>query len=274
MLKLRLLTAAVLVPLVVFGVFSASRPVFVFALGIIMAAAAWEWAALTRVPGGGVGRMLYAALVAALLWVVYAFVPAVVSGTWLIGLAAIGWLLTLIPLARFREPAGDPLRFRPVAALLGLPVLVIAAHAMIAVHGLPQRGPLLFMSLLLIVWVADSAAYFAGHRWGRNRLAPCLSPGKTREGAYGALVAVAVLALVMGYFLHLTHSDLVVFVIVSMVAFGFSIVGDLAESLLKRNAGEKDSGHLLPGHGGMLDRIDSLLAASPIYAVGIRVLYS
>ena len=127
---------------------------------------------------------------------------------------------------------------------------------------------------MAIVWIADSAAYFTGRAFGRHKLAPRVSPGKTWEGVYGALVAVAIYALALvplaeaaGRSGGLNSWAIVVWVVCALALVALSIEGDLFESLLKRNADVKDSGHLLPGHGGVLDRIDALLAAMPAAAL-------
>jgi phosphatidate cytidylyltransferase len=140
----------------------------------------------------------------------------------------------------------------------------------VAVVQLQARSPALLLALMAIVWVADSAAYFAGRRFGKRRLAPAISPGKTWEGVYGALIAVAVYALALlpfaegaGYSAAIVPASVIAWVALAMALVGLSIVGDLFESQLKRNRGVKDSGKLLPGHGGVLDRIDALLAALP-----------
>jgi phosphatidate cytidylyltransferase len=125
--------------------------------------------------------------------------------------------------------------------------------------------------LLVLIWIADSGAYFAGRRWGRRKLAPLVSPGKTREGAYGALAGGllwgGVLAALYGVSVP-QQGGLVLLCLLTVVA---SIVGDLYESLSKRERGVKDSGSLLPGHGGILDRIDSLTAAAPVFALGLHL---
>jgi phosphatidate cytidylyltransferase len=140
----------------------------------------------------------------------------------------------------------------------------------VAVVQLQARSPALLLALMAIVWVADSAAYFAGRRFGKRKLAPAISPGKTWEGVYGALIAVAVYALALlpfadgvGYSATIVPASVIAWVALAMALTGLSIVGDLFESQLKRNRGVKDSGKLLPGHGGVLDRIDALLAALP-----------
>jgi phosphatidate cytidylyltransferase len=140
----------------------------------------------------------------------------------------------------------------------------------VSVVQLQARSPALLLALMAIVWVADSAAYFAGRRFGKRKLAPAISPGKTWEGVYGALIAVAVYALALlpfaegaGYSAAIVPASVIAWVALAVALAGVSIVGDLFESQLKRMRGVKDSGKLLPGHGGVLDRIDALLAALP-----------
>jgi phosphatidate cytidylyltransferase len=120
-----------------------------------------------------------------------------------------------------------------------------------------------------MVWLADSGAYFAGRRWGRTRLAPVISPGKTWEGVLGGIVASAIAVLLAGYWYSRSLEWTLTLVSVALLAVMFSIVGDLLESLMKRQAGIKDSGSIIPGHGGVLDRIDSLTAAAPMFLAGI-----
>jgi phosphatidate cytidylyltransferase len=156
-----------------------------------------------------------------------------------------------------------------LALACGVPVLVpsfVALSRLQVSGGGFARGPQILLWMLLLVFAADIGAFFAGRRWGRRRLAPRVSPGKTWEGALGGLVTVAVVAVCGA--LHFGSS------VAAGVVFGcavgiFSIVGDLTESMFKRSAGLKDSGSLLPGHGGILDRIDSVTAAAPLYALGL-----
>jgi phosphatidate cytidylyltransferase len=154
-----------------------------------------------------------------------------------------------------------------VLSLVGCVALIAT---WVAVVQLQARSPALLLALMAIVWVADTAAYFAGRRFGRRKLAPSISPGKTWEGVYGALVAVAVYALALlpfaeraGYSDPLLPAGAIAWVALVLALAGVSIVGDLFESQLKRHRGVKDSGKLLPGHGGVLDRIDALMAALP-----------
>ncbi len=140
----------------------------------------------------------------------------------------------------------------------------------VAVVQLQARSPALLLALMAIVWIADSAAYFAGRRFGKRKLAPSISPGKTWEGVYGGLIAVAVYALALlpfaegaGYSAPILPASAIAWVALALGLAGLSVVGDLFESQLKRHRGVKDSGKLLPGHGGVLDRIDALMAALP-----------
>ncbi len=122
--------------------------------------------------------------------------------------------------------------------------------------------------LLVLIWIADSGAYFAGRRWGRVKLAPAVSPGKTREGVYGALAGAMLCALALAWMRPEIGAALVTIPLCLLTCL-VSVAGDLFESLIKRQAGVKDSGTLLPGHGGVLDRIDSLTAAAPVFVFGL-----
>jgi phosphatidate cytidylyltransferase len=154
-----------------------------------------------------------------------------------------------------------------VLAIVGWLVLIATWVAVVA---LQTRSPGLLLAMMAIVWIADTAAYFAGRRFGRRKLAPSISPGKTWEGVYGALAAVAIYALLLlplaaaaGYTRPLDGIAAAIWVALALLLTGLSIIGDLFESQLKRQRGVKDSGAILPGHGGVLDRIDALTAAMP-----------
>jgi phosphatidate cytidylyltransferase len=155
---------------------------------------------------------------------------------------------------------------------LGIAALLCAWIALCGLHARPSQGPYWVIFLMVLIWTADIAAYFAGRRWGHRRLADRLSPGKTWAGVWGALAASLVVAMLGLQLFGVTGVRYYMFLAVAVATVLFSIVGDLFESLLKRKAGVKDSGSVLPGHGGILDRIDSLLAASPIFAVGVMIL--
>jgi len=274
MLKVRVLTAAVLVPLTLAALFLLGPQGWATVTLVIVVLAAAEWADLARCPQQA--------------WILFS------AGTFLIGFVLLflpgggfhpdaGWP-DIVPLAVcgaatlfwvFVAPAwlaaGWRVESRLALTLLGWLVLLAT---WIAVVQLQARSPWLLLALMAVVWIADTAAYFAGRALGKHRLAPSISPGKTWEGVYGGLIATALYALLLarfapesGYGRTVSVVAIAAWVAVILGLTGLSVVGDLFESFLKRQRGVKDSGKLLPGHGGVLDRIDALLAAMPAAAL-------
>lgn len=267
MLKTRVITAIVL--LAVFLPVTLFAPVGAFGalIAFVLVFAAWEWARLLKL--GGAGPVVYALLAAV------ALVASTRLGTEahpprsLFQAAAIFWILAG-PFVLLRKPALAQGAWRPFLFLAGIVVFVACWHALVwaRVQGVP-----FVLSLMLVVWLADIGAYFAGKAFGRHKLAPAISPGKTWEGAIGgwlAVLIVAAAAIVLHAFEPTLYSALLgrlgaVRALVALtVLVAFSVVGDLFESMLKRQAGVKDSSGLLPGHGGVLDRIDALLPVLPL----------
>ena len=151
--------------------------------------------------------------------------------------------------------------------------IVLISSAVTAIFALWKMSPWWLMYLFLLVWGADSGAYFVGRKLGKRKLAPEVSPNKSLEGLYGGVItAMIIVVAVEILYLDLTYAQHLLFLILSVVTVFSSVLGDLFESMIKRRAGIKDSGRILPGHGGVLDRIDSLLAAAPIFAAGVYVL--
>lgn len=205
--------------------------------------------------------------------------PTHVAARWLwpgplevLSLAAAWWTLVLIVLAVY-EPGwsqGRAARAWPgLVLVVGVLALVPAAVALIWLHAL---GPLWLLAPMALVAAADTGAYFVGRRFGRHKLAPSISPGKTREGVLGAVFAVAVLGAVWAAALGLEGWSALQFILLAVIVGLWSVSGDLFESVLKRERGVKDSGQMLPGHGGVLDRIDSLLVAAPLFLLGVLLL--
>ncbi len=272
MLRQRLITAVLLILLVGVGAFvlSSAQVGLIFAAFVL--AGAWEWSGLTDL-GGCLGRIFYVMLVSL----------ALLGGWWLVqrraGLMSVlivslvWWSAVAMALTRYRPDARRDGRTRPgrapANALAGILTLVPAWAALVALHHSGPDGPERLLYLLGLVWVADSGAYFVGRHRGRVKLAPRLSPGKTREGLYGALIVSAAFAAAGAAAFGLSLREALVFIALSLVAVLCSVVGDLFESMIKRRAGVKDSGSLLPGHGGVLDRVDSLSAAAPIFLLGL-----
>ena len=263
MLKLRILTATVMIGLLLLGLFALTPQRTVFAFAALATIGAWEWAGFGRLHSRA-ARLAYACAIALLLLLSWLWTSDPKHLLILLSGACVWWAIAFLWLVLAPE------RHQPRLALLcGVPVLVPAFVALsrlaMAGNGF-ARGPQIVLWLFLLVTGADIGAFFAGRNFGRRKLAPRVSPGKTWEGVIGGLCAVALVAWSGALYFHLPA--------LPCVAFGcavgiFSVVGDLTESMFKRSAGLKDSGALLPGHGGILDRIDSVTAAAPLYALGL-----
>lgn len=271
MLKTRVLTALVLVPAVLAALFLLSPMAWALVLLAVVGWAAHEWARLATFPPPLHTAFVLATVCLALALLLYpdrgaAYAYAkgmlVIAGAfWIV--AAPLWIVNRWP-TQSRVPM----------ALLGVIVLVATWVALVELRA---RSPWLVLAAMAVVWIADTAAYFAGRAFGRHKLAPQVSPGKTWEGVYGAWVAVAIYALALvplataaSFRPAVSAVAVALFVLFALLLACVSVVGDLFESLMKRQAGVKDSGAALPGHGGILDRIDALLAAMPVAAIAAQ----
>lgn len=270
MLLTRVLTALILLPLVVGGIlFLPTTAVAALAAGVLLVGV-WEWGLLLRFTALP-ARAAYAAAGAAALAVAWwsagqgPAVAALLAAAVVWWLAAVGWV--------YRFPRGweGTLGRWPVAALLGLLLLTATLLALLRIHSRDQ-GPVLLLLLFVLIWVADTGAYFAGRIGGRHKLVRRVSPGKSWEGAVGGVVLATLAAAAGALWLGYAGTDLVGWLALGAAVAAISIVGDLTISMFKRSAGVKDAGSIFPGHGGVLDRLDSLLAAAPVYAVGLFVL--
>jgi phosphatidate cytidylyltransferase len=267
-LRTRLITAVVLVPLVACGVLFLPTEVFASLLAMVLIPGLLEWGCL--IPLRGIyARLGYTLGVVLLMWLVWLSGPMqivkpvlLVSFTW--------WLWVLYWLSRPEIGVSATPLNKILKGIAGVLVMVPAWLALMALHGSGSRGPQLVLILLVMIWLADSSAYFTGRMWGRRRLAPLISPGKTWEGVYGGLLASLLFAAIAGWFYSRSIGWTLAFLPVALLVVLFSIAGDLLESLMKRQCGVKDSGNTIPGHGGILDRIDSLLAAAPLFLLGLR----
>jgi phosphatidate cytidylyltransferase len=267
-MRARLLTALVLVPLTIAALFLLPPREWGAITLVIVALASSEWALLAgyRKATGWLVGVAVALLGCVMLFTRWAGFDAGWPDALVIPVCAAATLFW-VAVAPSWLYFGWRIRSRIVSMLVGALVLIAT---WIAVVQLQSRSPGLLLALMAIVWVADTAAYFAGRRFGKRKLAPSISPGKTWEGVYGALIAVALYALVLlpfaaraGYSGALLPAAATAWVVLVLLLAAVSIVGDLFESQLKRQRGVKDSGKLLPGHGGILDRIDALVAALP-----------
>ena len=271
MLKTRIITALILAPIAIGGIFFLPPLGFALFTGAIITVGAWEWANLSGIEGQG-GRVAYAAVIAAIL---YGLLN--VSAVAVLWLALVWWFVGFL-LVRSYPSGSSRWGSVPVRALMGLLVL---APAWVGLNHL-RTGGLDFgdldnsLSAILyvfcVVWVADIGAYFAGRAFGKTKLAPRVSPGKSWAGVWGGVGAVGIFAVVVSVLASASGSETVFLIIASLVTGFVSVLGDLLESMLKRFRGIKDSSQLLPGHGGILDRIDSLTVAIPLFALIITQL--
>lgn len=253
-MKQRIITAVIALIGLMLVLFVAPREVALLVIVAVMLSAAWEWSAFLQA-GSNALRCTYVAFIGALLAAV-SFLP--VDTTVVLIAALIWWIVALIWTFFF------PTRIPAVVRWLGGALVLVPLY--LALILLYNAQPLILLFALLIVWVADSGAFFAGKTLGRVKLAPQISPGKTWEGVIGGLVAVVLLTLLRAAWVE---TDLAVFVPFCLAVACLSIVGDLTVSMFKRTTGLKDSGKLFPGHGGVLDRIDSVAAAAPLFALGL-----
>jgi phosphatidate cytidylyltransferase len=262
----RVITAAVLAPLAVAAVLWTPTRVFSALLGAAFLLGLWEWARLAGLRSRPLRALLLALGAGSML--ALSLADAREPLLTLVGAGLLGWLLACLWLGHFGFAAEPTPGHRALKLGAGVLLVLAAWAALVLLHGQPH-GPWWTLYALALVWVADIGAYFAGRAFGRRKLAPSISPGKTWAGVWGALAAAALLALTAGFAgFGLQGWPLAGLLLLTLVAVAFSIVGDLFESLLKRHAHSKDSGALLPGHGGVLDRIDSILAATPVFAAG------
>ncbi|MCW8982934.1 MAG: phosphatidate cytidylyltransferase [Gammaproteobacteria bacterium] len=266
MLKQRVITALILAPLVIWGILELPQSWFALLLAVVVMGGFWEWSAF--VSPVKMVRYLYLLGGGAVLALLQFMASPEVLGAlpWVGG----AWLL-LASLLVICYPKISPLwqNSAPLKAIVGLLILVPMWVSVIAIQH--HIGAEFVLLLMLMIWGADTGAYFAGHRWGRNKLAPAVSPGKSWEGVIGGLVAAVAVALVSTIWL-VVPVEIWLFGVIAFLVAAVSVMGDLNESLFKRITGIKDSGNILPGHGGVLDRIDSLTTAAPIFYLALTVL--
>lgn len=275
MFKQRVITALVLAPLMIIGIFFLPLKQFAIFIAAIATLGAWEWANIAGYERRW-GRVGYAFLVFVCLYITaraYYFIPEVV--VYFLTVGAFWWVIAFALVRHY--PQGTSLwTSRPIRAILGLCVLLPMWVGFMHLKMQPHSS-LLIVFVMLIVWGADTGAYFAGKKWGNSKLAPNVSPGKSWAGFWGGLVTSAVVALLFGLGLDrwlqpMSQADYLQMVVIAMVTMVVSVLGDLVESMMKRHRGIKDSSSLLPGHGGVLDRIDSMAAAVPVFALCIYLL--
>ncbi len=260
MLLTRVVTAVVLLLILIPALFLAPTTIWVGMVTVVAGVAAWEWGGLCRL--SGLRLWAYVVMSVTLLlgaqWLAPADTPMRIS---VFMIASLFWLI-FVPIMFVR-------RFRPSGYLGELVGAIVLVPFFLAVLDLRERGPWLLLSVMALVWVADIAAYFAGRAFGKRKLAPTISPGKSWEGVYGALVGVTGYLFVNFWAGNPLLGALpwVGVIVATLVLTSVSVLGDLFESAMKREAGVKDSSGLLPGHGGVLDRVDALASTLPVAAL-------
>lgn len=268
MLYQRILTAIPLAAFVIWMIFFQPTSVFFYFVLFIVLISGYEWAKLSAVKNVFL-RSVFAIVITAVAWLIAEYANNYVL--WPVYMACIWWFVITFYL-KSAQPKAPAENLKADKLLIAFIVLPAAALAMREVHSLEQGADWLFYALSL-VWVADIGAYFSGKKFGKHKLAPLISPGKTIEGLIGAVVATSLYTVLASYYFALNIEQALLLVILSIILTLISVSGDLYFSFLKREAGLKDSGNILPGHGGMLDRIDSVLAAMPVFVLVFNWLF-
>lgn len=272
MLYQRILTAIPLAAFVCWIIFFQPTSIFFYFALFVLLISAFEWAKLSGVSNIYL-RALFAVLISGIAWALEQYLP---EHSILTVYLAVLWWFSISYFLKFARPAPPSSSFKLDKLLIAFIVLPATAIAMKNIHsiyiGTDWQGAQWLFYALSLVWIADIGAYFSGKKFGKNKLAPHISPGKTKEGLYGAVAATSLYTLLASFYFELNTERAALLVLLSIIITFISVNGDLYISFLKREAGLKDSGHILPGHGGILDRIDSVLAAMPVFLVGFNML--
>lgn len=261
MLKQRIITALILLPIALCGFFLLEGTSFALFIGFVVTLGAWEWARLAGF-STQTARIAFALVVAFLLFCLHVL-PSLAP--WVLAAAMVWWATATFLVLTFPESAS---RWSSTAAklVIGLLILLPAWQGLVMIKAMPL-GNWLILAVMVLVWGADIGAYFSGRKFGKRKLAPKVSPGKSWEGVFGGLIVSMLITAGVGIARGWSVSEMFAAVVGAAVIVMISVVGDLTESMFKRQAGIKDSSNLLPGHGGVMDRIDSLTAAIPVFAV-------
>ncbi|MCK5902554.1 MAG: phosphatidate cytidylyltransferase [Cocleimonas sp.] len=266
MLKQRVITGILLAIAALFGVLLLPKVAFaVISLIIFIGIGGWEWASLTG----------YKVILPRMLFIVALLLVAIACYFWgkvqwfLVMLGLLWWVYAVYLVFQYKKEDHSLENKAWVFPVSAFAVLVPAWFALLA---LQMKNPDLVLYLIFLVAIADSGAYFTGKAMGVTKLAPHLSPGKTWEGFFGGVLGAGIWALLATQYFKLSIVDSLILILLSLLVAAMSVVGDLYESMLKREANEKDSGTLLPGHGGVLDRVDGLLAALPLFTLGLLLI--
>ncbi|WP_105903483.1 phosphatidate cytidylyltransferase [Vibrio gangliei] len=275
-MKQRIITALILAPLVVWGVFELSIPLFIAAITAVSLIGFWEWTQFVE-PKNRIVSLIPSVIVLGVSFVILPFDSASLSAAgseyiWILLVGSIWWLAASALALTYPKSMvlwQNQRWMRHAFGMLSLIPFIWSVFLLRAEDSAtePYHGAKLVMFVCLLVWAADTGAYFSGKTFGKHKMAPKVSPNKTLEGLFGGVV----LAMVVGWFasslLSIHFVSLTVMLFITFVTVVISVLGDLVESMLKRVSNIKDSSNIIPGHGGVLDRIDSLMAAFPVFAL-------
>ena len=271
MLKQRVLTALLLLPLVMAAIFALPAEWFLLLLAIILLGGSWEYRRLA----GLSDRLAGYILVLTQMLIFFALFSK--RAEWgidiliYLSMSCAVWILMFTRLSLYRPNRKPDSSYQRISFVTAIASITTGWFALSWIRMQPD-GSWLILLLLLTVWAADTGAYFAGKSFGKEKLAPQISPGKTRAGLVGGLITASLVAVLASKLMPIADLEPVRLILLSLVTALVSVGGDLLISLHKRTSGFKDSGAILPGHGGILDRLDSLLAAAPFFALGLLIL--
>ncbi len=281
-LKQRIITAIILALIFITATVFLSSFSYSLFVTIVVLAASWEWCAFIGL-AKQVAKVSYLATLGSMIIALYFFLGIVPESLVInsyragiiLGLGILFWVLTFFMLKGYPSNS-DRWNNKSKIALMGLMALIPTWVGIVQIKYLNPQGFLL-LGMVVMVAAADIGAYFVGKRIGKNRLAPSLSPNKTWEGVLGGfaaclLVGILLIWLLHSYLITLSNGQILILVLLSLVVMLFDVIGDLLESMLKRNRDLKDSGKILPGHGGILDRVDGLLAVTPIFVLTFLII--
>ncbi|MCK5871242.1 MAG: phosphatidate cytidylyltransferase [Methylococcales bacterium] len=282
MLAQRIITASILATLIISSVIFLPSLAFSLVIAIVILLGAWEWTHLINLNNIALRIVFLVSLAVPIigiaLWTQFLELIALVfewpavreySGIleWLVILPVLFWLMLMILIRQLPATLVKIQLKQRYQALIGWFVLLMAWMFLSRLRALYGTDMVLYF--MILIWSADISAYFAGKKYGKDKLSPEISPGKTVQGVYGALASAAACGLILGLIFQFTWMSIIDFILLSVLTTLISVYGDLFFSLVKRQRGVKDSGFIVPGHGGVLDRIDSMIAAAPFFYAGI-----
>ncbi|MFK5984160.1 MAG: phosphatidate cytidylyltransferase [Pseudomonadota bacterium] len=274
MLLSRVLTAFILLPLAIMGILYLPGNYFSFLLGLIFLIGAFEWTKISIIEP--IYGLLFVVCSIFFMWLLWQYgLSKSAQFIYIIYFSVFFWLISVFFISQYPRYKNIWATKLAIKFLVGFIVLIPSWYAMVLLKNTASiqilnsqiTGSELLLLMMIVIWFADTGAYFSGKKWGKSKLIPNVSPGKTKQGAYGAVVTSCSFTGIFSYIL--SHDYMLTFYTVLLTVFivATSIVGDLFESMYKRNSGIKDSGKILPGHGGVLDRIDSLTSVAPVFII-------